>query len=179
MGYRKFIVISEVVNADGETGAAKPVTRVAACAVLDNPLAGQFAADASLDPLIQLGAMLGDMLTHKALSLLPGQPQAYGKAALVGTSGALEHGAALIHPAMGKPMREAIGGGKALIPSNVKIGVPGTAIDIPLNHWNDAWLFDFLDTMTVFCADAPRPNEIVAIIALSDGGRPRPRVRVT
>lgn len=177
MDYRKLIVVSELVYADGETAALKPVTRVAACAIINNPLAGTFAADASLDPLIELGAVLGDLLTRKALSLLPGAPQAYGKAALIGTAGVLEHGAALIHPAMGKPMREAIGGGKALIPSNVKIGGPGTIVDVPLNHRHDAWLFDFLDTMTVYCADGPRPDEIVAIIALSDGGRPRPRVR--
>ena len=77
---------------------------------------------------------------------------------------------------MGKPMRDAIGGGQALIPSNVKIGAAGASIDIPLGHKDDMWSFNEIDTLTVTIGGAPRPNEIVVIVALSDGGRPRPRV---
>ena len=82
----------------------------------------------------------------------------------------------MIHPRLGKPMREAVGGGEAIISSNVKIGGPGTSIDVPLAHKDNIWSFDHLDTMTIWSNDAPRPNEIVVIMAISDGGRPHPRV---
>jgi hypothetical protein len=171
---RKFFVLAERVNSEGGLPALDPVTRVAACAVLANPLAGRAVED--LEPLMALGATLGHVLVREALARMPGAPQAYGKAALIGVNGDLEHGAALIHPRMGKPIRDAIGGGRALIPSNVKIGGPGTIIDVPLGHRHDAWLFDYIDTLSVFFADGPRPDEIAAIVALSNGGRPRPRV---
>lgn len=103
--------------------------------------------------------------------------KAYGKAAAIGVSGEFEHGAALIYPSMGAPMRKAIGGGQALIPSNIKIGGPGTVIDLPLGHRDDAWLFDFIDTISIYLPDGPHPNEIAAIVAFSDGARPIPRVR--
>jgi len=77
---------------------------------------------------------------------------------------------------MGKPMRAAIGGGKAIIPSNVKVAVAGSSIDVPLSDRDDVWQFDRIDTITVSVPDAPRPAEIVVIVALSDGGRPRPRI---
>ena len=91
-------------------------------------------------------------------------------------AGDIEHAAAILHPRMGKPMREAIGGGQAIIPSNVKIGGVGSVIDIPLGHKNDVWAFDQIDTLSVMVPNAPRPDEIVVIVALADGGRPRPRV---
>ena len=77
---------------------------------------------------------------------------------------------------MGKPVRDAIGGGKALIPSNVKVAAAGTLIDVPLGDRDDPWLFDNIDTMTVMVPGAPRSDEIVVILVLSDSGRPRPRV---
>lgn len=176
MDYRKLMVFSETVGADGAVPALKPPTRVAACLILANPLSGSSAADADLSPLLEIGAAAGELLTRMAQERLPTEAQAYGKAAVIGVSGQLEHGAALIHPSMGKPIRDVIGGGQALIPSNVKIGGPGTVIDVPLGHRHDAWLFDFIDTFSVYCSDGPRPDEMVAIIVLSDGGRPRPRV---
>ena len=100
----------------------------------------------------------------------------YGKAAIVGLDGDIEHAAAILHPRMGKPMREAIGGGKAIIPSNVKVAAAGAAIDVPLSDRDDVWVFDHIDTITVAVPDAPRPGEIVVIVALADGGRPRPRI---
>jgi hypothetical protein len=108
--------------------------------------------------------------------LLPGPAISYGKAAIVGTSGDIEHAAAILHPRMGKPMRAAIGGGQAIIPSNVKIGCVGSVIDIPLGHKDDVWSFDQIDTLSAMVPNAPRPDEIVVIVALADGGRPRPRV---
>lgn len=112
----------------------------------------------------------------EAVAALPGPPVSYGKAAIVGVAGDLEHGGAMIHPKLGKPMRAALGGGKALIPSNAKLGALGSAIDVPLGHKDEAWSFDHFDTITVAIGDAPRPDEIVLCMAISDGARPNPRV---
>ena len=115
-------------------------------------------------------------LVAEAMRALPNAPVSYGKAAIVGTGGDIEHAAAILHPRMGRPIREAIGGGTAIITSNVKVAAAGASIDVPLTDKDDAWNFDRIDTLTVMVPDAPRPGEIVVIVALSDGGRPRPRV---
>lgn len=174
MNIRRLLVIRDTVYTEGELPAVRPVTRIAACAAVRNPLAGT--AQEDLSPLARLGEELGDVLVREALNGLPQKPVGYGKAAIVGLDGDLEHAAAVIHPRMGRPMREAIGGGKALIPSNAKVAAAGTAIDVPLGDKDDSWQFDNIDTITVVIPDAPRPREIVIIVALSDGGRPRPRV---
>ena len=164
MDIRRLLVVCDTVNSEGGLPAIRPVTRVAACAVIRNPLAGVARDD------------LGELLVRKALAVLPNAPVSYGKAAIVGLDGDLEHAAAILHPRMGKPMRAAIGGGKAIIPSNVKVAAAGTAIDVPLSDRDDVWVFDHIDTITVGVPDAPRPGEIVVIVALGDGGRPRPRI---
>jgi hypothetical protein len=107
--------------------------------------------------------------------LLPNPAISYGKGAIVGTGGEFEHGGACIHPMLGKPMRAAIGGGKAVIPSNVKVAPAGTSLDVPLGHKDDPWSFDHFDTITVSVPDAPRADEIIVIMALADGGRLLPR----
>jgi hypothetical protein len=172
---RRLTLIKDVVHAEGGLPATIPVTRVAACAVIFNPLAGR--AEDDVAELFPFGAELGELLVREALALLPRPAIAYGKAAIVGTSGDLEHAAAILHPRMGKPMREAIGRGLAIIPSNVKIGAVGCAIDVPLGHKDDVWSFDQIDTLSVTVPNAPRPDEIVVIAVLADGGRPRPRVK--
>jgi hypothetical protein len=174
MDIRRILVIEDTVLGEGGLPAIRPVTRVAACAVIANPLAGQ--ATDNLEVLIPFGAELGERLVKECLAQLPNPPIAYGKAAIVGSSGDIEHAAAILHPRMGKPMREAIGGGLAIIPSNVKIGGPGAVIDVPLGHKDDTWSFDEIDTFSLMVPNAPRPDEIVVIVVLSDGGRPRPRV---
>jgi hypothetical protein len=174
MRIRRLVVIKDVVYREGGLDAARPVTRVAACAAIENPLAGN--AQDDLSDLVPLGEKLGEMLTREAAALLPNTAVSYGKAAIVGLHGDLEHAAAIIHPRMGRPMRTAIGGGKAIIPSNVKVAAPGSAIDIPLSDRDDEWNFDRIDTVTVSIPDAPRPNEIVVIAVLADGGRPAPRI---
>lgn len=174
MDIRRLLVLCDTVNSEGGLPAIRPVSRVAACAVIRNPLAGVARDD--LGELVPLGAELGDLLVRKALAVLPNAPVSYGKAAIVGLDGDIEHAAAILHPRMGKPMREAIGGGKAIIPSNVKVAAAGTAIDVPLSDRDDVWVFDHIDTITVAVPDAPRPSEIVVIVALADGGRPRPRI---
>jgi Amino acid synthesis len=174
MQVRRTLIVSDTIHCEGGLPAIRPVTRVAACAVIANPLAGRPADD--LSELVPFGAELGDTLVRKVLAALSNPPVCYGKAAIVGLDGDIEHAAAIIHPRMGRPMREAIGGGKGIIPSNVKVATAGTAIDVPLADRDDIWLFDNIDTITVAVPDAPRPSEIVVIVALSDGGRPRPRV---
>jgi hypothetical protein len=174
MELRKLLVQLEQVHSEGGFSGPRPVTRVAACAIVANPLAGR--SEENLETLMDMGAALGALLATEALKHLSSPVTSYGKAAIVGASGEMEHGAAVIHPRMGRPVRERIGGGKALIPSNVKIGGPGSMIDVPLGHRHDAWLFDYIDTLGVCIADAPRPDEMVVILALSDDGRVHPRV---
>ena len=174
MQLRRIVVIKDVVEFEGSLAAYVPVTRVAACAVIANPLAGHAAED--LSDLIPFGASLGELLTKQALAHLQKPVVSYGKAAIIGAGGDIEHAAAILHPRMGKPMRDAIGGGQALIPSTAKIGGPGDSIDVPLGHKDNPWSFDEIDTITVMVGGAPRADELLAIVAFADGGRPRPRV---
>jgi Amino acid synthesis len=174
MDIRRLLLIKDVVFAEGGLPALVPVTRVTACAVIANPLAGRALED--LHELVDFGAKLGELLSRESLSGLGKPAISYGKAAIVGVSGDIEHAAAILHPQMGKPIRGAVGGGQAIIPSNVKIGAVGACIDVPLGHKDNVWSFDQIDTVTVMVPNAPRPDEIVVMVALADGGRPRPRV---
>ncbi len=174
MNIRKTIIIKETIETDESGGNCNPITRVAALAVIKNPFSGRYVED--LSALFDIGGQLGDRLMGDAVKMLVGPPVSYGKAAIVGVAGDLEHGGAMIHPKLGKPMRAAVGGGKALIPSNAKVASAGAPIDLPLGHKDEAWSFDHFDTMTVMVADAPRPDEIVMCMAVSDGPRPHPRV---
>ncbi len=170
---RKSLVCRETIHADGVGEPCSPVTRVVAMAVFENPFAGQFVND--LSTLFDIGGQLGERLATEALAALPNAAVSYGKAAIVGLDGDLEHGGAVIHPKLGAPMRSAIGGGEALIPSNAKVGSAGVTIDVPLGHKDNGWSFDHFDTISVVIADAPRTNEIVLCVAYADGGRPHPR----
>lgn len=170
---RKTVFVREVVTADAFGEPCAPVTRVAALAVFRNPLAGRFERD--LSALFAIGAELGQRLAAEAAGMLPGPAVSYGKAAIVGVAGDMEQGGAVVHPRLGAPMRAAVGGGQAVIPSNVKLGLPGTAIDLPLGHKDDPWSFDHFDTMTLCVPDGPLPDEIVMCLAYADGGRPIPR----
>ncbi len=174
MNLRRLSQTKEVIFADAGKPTSEIITRAVAVAVLANPFAGRFVDD--LSPLFNDGAELGATIMGDLVKLLPNPAISYGKAAIVGVAGEIEHGAAVIHPRLGQPIRDAVGGGQAIISSNVKIGGPGAVIDVPLAHKDNIWAFDYLDTITVSIADAPRPDEIVAIIAISDGGRPHPRV---
>jgi hypothetical protein len=170
---RKIVVTRETAYSELSRPAAQPVTRVAAAAVIRNPFAGRYVED--LAPLFEAGAALGERLMTDLAALLGRPAVAYGKGALVGVAGEMEHGGACIHPMLGKPMRAAIGGGQAVIPSNVKVAAAGAPLDVPLGHKDDVWSFDHFDTLTVFVADAPRPDEIVVAMAIADGGRLHPR----
>ena len=174
MNIRKTMIIKETIYADGLGEPCEPIVRVAALAIIQNPFAGRFVED--LSQLFDIGGNLAEELMADAVALLDLAPVSYGKAAIVGVAGDLEHGGAVIHPKLGKPMRAAVGGGKAVIPSNAKVAALGASIDIPLGHKDEAWSFSHFDTMTVMIADAPRPDEIVLCMAVADGGRPIPRV---
>ena len=174
MSVRKFQTIREVIEADGVNERCQKIVRIVTMAVIKNPFTGRFVDDLSL--LFDLGGQLGEQLMDDAVAQLGRLPVSYGKATIVGVNGDLEHGGAMIHPKLGKPMRAAVGGGEALIPSTAKVAAMGTPVDMPLGHKDLAWSFDHFDTMTVMIADAPRPDEIVLCMGVADGGRPHPRV---
>jgi hypothetical protein len=142
--------------------------------VIANPFAGRHVDD--LSPMFDLGAEFAELVVPDLAKLLSAKAESYGKGAIVGVNGDLEHAAALCHPKMGKPMRAALGGGEALIPSTQKVGAAGASLDLPLGHKDNAWSFEHIETVTVSVADAPRPDEIVVVIGLADGGRVNPRV---
>jgi hypothetical protein len=166
---RKRVVIVEEIFHEGGPVASKPLRRAAALAVIHNPFAGKYAED--LRPLFEAGAMLGERLMPELVKLLDGPAVSYGKGAIVGVQGEMEHGGACVHPMLGKPMRAAIGGGKAVIGSNVKVAPPGATLDVPLGHKDDSWSFAHFDTVTVSIADSPRPHEILVAMVIADGGR--------
>jgi len=170
---RKIVFIRELITSDSFGEPCEPVSRVAAAAVFQNPLAGRFETD--LSALFEIGAELGQLLAEEAVSQLVGDPVSYGKAAIVGIAGDIEHGGAVIHPKLGVSMRSAADGGEAVIPSNVKVGSNGTSIDLPLGHKDKPWSFDHFDTMTLSIPDGPGPNEIVMFLAYANRGRPIPR----
>ena len=170
---RKIITTREMVLSELGVAAPRPVVRAVGMAVIVNPFAGRSVED--LRQLFEAGATLGERLMPDLVRLLDGPAVSYGKGALVGVDGEMEHGGACVHPMLGKPMRTAIGGGKAVISSNVKVAAAGSTLDVPLGHKDNSWSFPHFDTITVSVADAPRPNEILVVIAIADGGRLRNR----
>ena len=155
-----------------------PATRKAvAVAVIANPYAGRYADD--LSDLIEIGAELGGLLGQRcvaALGIEPAQAQSYGKAAMVGEGGELEHAAAILHPKLGAPLRAAVEKGAALVPSSKKMGGPGQVLDVPLGHKDAAYVRSHFDGIEVRLNDAPRAGEIMVAVAVTDSGRPLPRV---
>ena len=174
---RKITVFVEEVLSEAGQSISPATRRAAAVAVIRNPFAGRYVED--LAPLIALGSELGAILAQRcvdALGVDASQIESYGKAALVGEDGELEHAAALLHPAMGKPVRDAVGGGAALIPSSKMRAGMGAVLDVPLGHKDAAFVRSHFDGMQVRVSDAPRANEILVAVALTDSGRPLPRV---
>ena len=174
---RKIVVtVEETLSEQGQT-ISPPTRRAAAVAVIENPFADQYVED--LEPLMEIGEELGGLLGEKcvaALGISPQEAQSYGKAAMVGETGELEHAAALLHPRMGKPLRSAVEKGAALVPSSKKMGSMGAPLDIPLGHKDAAYVRSHFDGMEVRINDAPRTNEIMVAISVTDSGRPLPRV---
>jgi hypothetical protein len=166
---RKLVTLREVIFSELGAKAAQPVVRAVGMAVIANPFAGRHVAD--LRPLYEAGAALGEKLMPELVRLLDRPAVSYGKGAIVGVDGEMEHGGACVHPMLGRPMRAAVGGGEALISSNVKVAAAGAILDVPLGHKDDPWSFAHFDTITVSLADAPRPAEILVVMAIADGGR--------
>ena len=174
---RKLLVVVDEVHREMGKAVSPPSRRAVAAAVIANPLAGKFQDD--LADLTAIGEELGELLTRKcieALGIDGGKAESFGKAAIVGENGELEHAAAILHPKMGTPVRKVLTKGPALIPSAKKMGGPGTAIDVPLGHKDAAFVRSHFDAIEVRVPDAPRANEIMVAIAVTDSGRPLARI---
>jgi hypothetical protein len=174
---RKIVTFVEETHAEMGQTVNPPTRRAAAVAVIENPFAGRFVED--LMELMEIGEELGGLLAERAVAALGisgPSVESYGKAAAVGENGELEHAAALLHPRLGAPVRKVLGKGAALIPSSKKRGGPGVSLDVPLGHKDAAFVRSHFDGMEVRINDAPRANEIVVAIAVTDSGRPLPRV---
>ena len=174
---RKIVTVVEDTFEEGGQEILPPTRRAAAIAVIENPFAGIYQDD--LEALMAIGEELGSLLGDKcvaALGVTPQAVQSYGKAALVGENGELEHAAAILHPRLGKPLRSAVEKGAALVPSNKKCGGMGHPLDVPLGHKDAAYVRSHFDGMEVRINDAPKANEILVAIAVADSGRPLPRV---
>ena len=177
MRLRKLLTIVEETHSEAGQTIAPPTRKAAAIAVVANPFAGRFEPD--LAELITLGETLGQLLGERAVAALgiaPADVESYGKAAIVGEDGELEHAAAILHPKLGAPLRMAVERGAALVPSAKKRGAMGAAIDVPLGHKNAAFVRSHFDAMEISVPDAPRRDEIVIAVVITDSGRPLPRI---
>ena len=174
---RKIIVQTDEIRMEMGREIHPPVRKALAMAVIENPYAGRYVEN--LDELVAIGEELGALLGARcvqALGISPGDAQSYGKAAIVGEAGELEHAAAILHPKLGAPLRQAVEKGAALVPSSKKRGGLGTAIDVPLGHKDAAFVRSHFDAMEARVADAPRANEIVVAVVVTDSGRPLARI---
>ena len=174
---RKLVTFVEETRSEMGKAIEPPTRRAAAVAVIENPFAGHYVED--LSELMEIGEELGDLLAKRAVAALGiegPRAESYGKAAAVGENGELEHAAAILHPKLGAPVRKVLGTGAALIPSSKKRGGLGVPLDVPLGHKDAAFVRSHFDGMEVRVADAPRANEIMVAVAVTDSGRPLPRV---
>jgi len=174
---RKLATFVEETCSEMDRAIDPPTRRAAAVAVIENPFAGKYVED--LSELMSIGEELGELLTQRAVQALGvsgPSAESYGKAAAVGENGELEHAAAILHPKLGTPVRRVLGKGAALIPSSKKRGGMGVVLDIPLGHKDAAFVRSHFDGMEVRINDAPRANEIMVAIAVTDSGRPLARV---
>ncbi|MFC3614342.1 amino acid synthesis family protein [Lutimaribacter marinistellae] len=174
---RKIAVNVEETHIEAGRDIAPPTRKAVAVAVIENPFAGKYVDD--LSPLMETGAELGALLGRRcveALGISASQAESYGKSAMVGENGELEHAAAILHPKLGAPLRKEVEKGAALVPSSKKMGSPGQVLDVPLGHKDAAYVRSHFDGIEVRLNDAPRANEIMVAVAVTDSGRPLPRV---
>ncbi len=174
---RKIAIFVEETHREAGRAITPPTRKAVAVAVIRNPFAGEYVED--LAPLMDIGAELGGLLGERAVAALgiaPAEAESYGKAAMVGEAGELEHAAAILHPKLGAPLRKAVEKGAALVPSSKKMGSPGQALDVPLGHKDAAYVRSHFDGVEVRLNDAPRAGEIMVAVAVTDSGRPLPRV---
>ena len=173
---RKLLTLVETTNSEMGRLVDPPTRKAAALAVITNPFAGHDSEDLStlIDIGDELGALLGQMAVA-ALGVAPLAVESFGKAAIVGEEGELEHAAAILHPKLGKPFRAAVEKGASLIPSAKKMGEPGRP-STSLGHKDAAFVRSHFDAMEVRVPDAPRRGEIVVALVVTDSGRPQQRV---
>jgi hypothetical protein len=174
---RKLLTIVEDTHEEADQVIKPPARKAAAIAVISNPFAGRFAED--LEELVAVGEMLGSLLGERAVRALGIEGRdvhSFGKAAIVGEDGELEHAAAILHPKLGAPLRAVLEKGAALIPSAKKRGGMGAAIDVPLGHKDAAYVRSHYDAMEIRVPDAPRRGEIVVAVVVTDSGRPLARL---
>ena len=177
MEIRKVVVRVEETHRSAGQAVSPPTRTVVAAAVVRNPLAGRYADD--LGELEELGAEVASLLAERAVDALGSGASvtAYGKGAIVGLDGELEHAAAILHPRFGAPVRAAIGGGAAIIPSTKKVAGAGASLTMPVTNKDDIWSFDEMDAAELSIPDAPRADEVVVCVVLACGGRPLARTR--
>jgi hypothetical protein len=174
---RKLLTIVEETLLEANQRVAPPTRKAAAIAVIWNPYIDRQTDD--LHELVETGEQLGALLGERAVAALgiaPNDVHSYGKAAIVGEDGELEHAAAVLHPKLGAPLRRAVGSGAALVPSAKTRGGMGSAIDVPLGHKDAAFGRSHFDAMEIRVPDAPRRDEIVVAVVVTDSGRPLPRI---
>lgn len=177
MEIRKLITVIEETLIEMDRKVEPPSRKAAAIAVIKNPFAGRYVDD--LTELMDIGEKLGGTLGKKCLDALkigPEKAESYAKGCIVGLDGELEHAAAILHPKLGKPFRDVLGRGLALIPSVKKRGSAGCTIDVPLNHKDAAFIRSHFDGMTVAVEDAPKADELMVVLVVTDSGRPLARI---
>ena len=181
MKLRSAVTTTQQTFSEAGADLPTPTVVVVAAAVVENPLAGRGHV-ADLEELEVLGNEAAGFLVRQALGALgalgiePSDVRGYGKGAIVGTDGELEHTAAVLHPRFGASVRAAIGGGADIIPGTKKVAGPGASITMPIGNKDDRWEFDDMDSAEITIGDAPRANEMVIAIVYSVGGRPHARV---
>lgn len=175
---RKTVVVLEETETDMGRAVSKRKAKVCVAAVIKNPLAGIYSDD--LESIRELGKNISGQLAEKGVQILgiaPEQVESYGKGAIVGVDGEIEHSAALLHPRFGGPVRSAVFEGKDIIPGTKKVGGPGSSITMPVTNKNNIWEFDDMDAMEISIPDAPKADEIVVAVVLAIGGRPLCRTK--
>lgn len=170
---RKLLLTREEILHEGGPPAAAPQRRAAMIAVIANPFAGRYVAEIAgfMEDLKPLGVMMAERL----IAVLDGRVEGFGKGAIVGTAGELEHGA-LWHVPGGYAMREALGDARAIVPSTKKVGAPGCRLDVPITHINASYVRSHFDAMEVGHADAPHPDELALVLVMTSGARVHARV---
>lgn len=168
---RKFASVVEEVFHEGGPRATTPLRRAAVIAVIRNPFAGAYVED--IQPFMEDLKPLGLMMANRLVELLGGDPsvvEGYGKGAIVGAAGELEHGA-LWHAPGGYAMREVLGDAMAIVPSTKKVGGPGTRLDVPITHINASYVRSHFDAMELGLNDAPRADEMALMLVMTTGPR--------
>jgi len=168
---RKFQSAVEEIFHEGGPRPARPLRRAAVLAVIANPFAGRY--EPEIQPFMEVLNGLGVEMAERLVALLGGDPkvvEGYGKGAIVGAAGELEHGA-LWHAPGGYAMRRVLGGAKAIVPSTKKVGGPGTRLDVPITHIDASYVRSHFDAMELGLPDAPRADEMLVALVMTTGPR--------